>query len=99
MPPNVRVGFLLSVSIVIHVRIAIGNKNLLRCNKVWGMQLVRYYEERGCVKSPGEFPRKRTRQEKILANIAKTKERYGDKMFVKGDLPEDVGPYMPSEED
>ena len=72
--------------------------NLLRCDEVWG-KLVRHYEERGCVKNPGEFPRKRTRQEKMLANIAKTEQRYGDEMFVKGDLPEQIGPYMPAAEE
>ena len=81
-----------------NLKIATGNTNLLRCDEVWG-KLVRHYEERGCVKSPGEFPRKRTRQEKIWANIEKSEQRYGDEIFIKGDLPEDVGPYMPPEEE
>ncbi|XP_053394362.1 helicase with zinc finger domain 2-like isoform X2 [Mercenaria mercenaria] len=35
--------------------IIIGNKNLLSCDSAW-RKLIQYYEDRNCVKDPGEFP-------------------------------------------
>ena len=69
-----------------------GNKNLLRCDKVWG-KLLKHYEERGCIKSPQEFPPEKSRQEKMATAIQMSEKRYGDERFIPGDLPE-LGPYM-----
>ncbi|XP_053395656.1 helicase with zinc finger domain 2-like [Mercenaria mercenaria] len=56
--------------------IIIGNKNLLKCDPVW-KKLVSHYEQRKCVKYPGEFPPKRTRQQNMDEAQARSFERYG----------------------
>ena len=72
--------------------------NLLKCDEVWS-KLVKHYEERDCIKLPEQFPPKRTRQEKMQTNIEMSEWRYGDERFIRGELPLELDPYMPAEEE
>ncbi|KAL3868508.1 hypothetical protein ACJMK2_041309 [Sinanodonta woodiana] len=48
--------------------VIVGNQNLLQCDKVW-KRLIHLYEQRGCVKSPEEFPPKIARLNRRRTDI------------------------------
>ena len=73
----------------------LGNKNLLACDQFVWRKLIQHYENRGCIKTPNEFPPRitRTRLERMEENKLESERRYGESMFKKGEATSYTGSF------
>ena len=75
--------------------IKLGNRNLLECDYVW-KRLIQHYDQRGCIKTPEEFPPRnirKTRQQIMEEAQERTYRRYGESIFEKGEATSYEGNY------
>lgn len=84
-----------------NIHIFLGNKNLLSCDQNVWKKLINHYEERGCLRTPEDFPPRssRTRRQIMEENKEENKRRYGESMFIKGEATSYTGSFDDWQED